>query len=260
MSDAFITRRGGAGGGLNFKIVGGTTRPSKPKDNTIWVNTTEEITGWFFSAEEPALPTNGMVWFSTSSSSHVEFNALKKDGIQVYPVTARQYVNGAWHVVPTLSYMEGGWTSWRIYVVENGNQIDFATQARSDSPVKITPSVEYVTLENSANFANGLTTSKKYDLAAGSKIVLDVDVIRANTTASSNAAFKGNSIILLTNTNLSSASALYGAVAAYKLSTVTGRQLIELDVSTDGSYYIGVGLGSSSTQSNCVRIYNFYIM
>lgn len=51
----------GAGGAsiLNFKVVGGTTQPESPKENTIWVNTGTEISGWVFSPEEPAEPSGG---------------------------------------------------------------------------------------------------------------------------------------------------------------------------------------------------------
>ena len=41
------------GTGLNFEIVGGTAEPSTPEENTIWVNTNTNITGWEFSADEP---------------------------------------------------------------------------------------------------------------------------------------------------------------------------------------------------------------
>lgn len=44
---------GGGGAPLNFKVVGGTSAPSNPKENTIWVNTDSAITGWHFGAEEP---------------------------------------------------------------------------------------------------------------------------------------------------------------------------------------------------------------
>ena len=43
----------GGGENLNFKVVGGTTEPSNPKENTIWVNTDTAITSWDFSATEP---------------------------------------------------------------------------------------------------------------------------------------------------------------------------------------------------------------
>lgn len=38
---------------LNFEIVGGTTQPSNPTENMIWVNTDTPITSWEFSATEP---------------------------------------------------------------------------------------------------------------------------------------------------------------------------------------------------------------
>lgn len=41
------------GTSLNFKVIGGITEPSNPKENTIWVNTGTEITSWDFSATEP---------------------------------------------------------------------------------------------------------------------------------------------------------------------------------------------------------------
>ena len=35
-----------SGGGLNFKIVGGTTEPTNPKENTVWINTDVDIGEW----------------------------------------------------------------------------------------------------------------------------------------------------------------------------------------------------------------------
>lgn len=89
-------KHGAGGGGLNFKIVGGTTEPTNLKENTIWVDTDEKITGYIFSAAQPTNPTEGLVWFFTAAPSTIQFNALKKNGIEVYPITARQYLGGAW--------------------------------------------------------------------------------------------------------------------------------------------------------------------
>ena len=38
---------------LNFEVVGGTTEPVNPVENTIWINTDTEITNWFFSPSNP---------------------------------------------------------------------------------------------------------------------------------------------------------------------------------------------------------------
>ena len=57
MGGAYLVRRGGSavketGGCLNFEVVGGTTQPSSPKENTIWINTDQEITGWSINSTD----------------------------------------------------------------------------------------------------------------------------------------------------------------------------------------------------------------
>jgi hypothetical protein len=104
----------GAGGGtsLNFKVVGGTTQPTNPKENTIWVNTDTKITGWVFSATQPTEPTEGMVWVYSGTVSTVEFNALKNNAIQVYPIKAKQYIGDAWGEKETKTYRGEAWVNW----------------------------------------------------------------------------------------------------------------------------------------------------
>jgi hypothetical protein len=50
----FVTLHGFGGGSggteLNFDIVGGTTEPTNPTENMIWVNTNVEIADYIFSA------------------------------------------------------------------------------------------------------------------------------------------------------------------------------------------------------------------
>lgn len=109
-----------AGAPLNFKVVGGTSAPSNPKENTIWVNTDAEITNWAFSAAQPETATAGMVWIFTGTSSPAEFNALKKNGITVYPLLAKQYVSGAWVSKIAKSYQGGQWVDWTMYLYNKG--------------------------------------------------------------------------------------------------------------------------------------------
>lgn len=97
---------------LNFTVVGGTTQPSSATENTIWVNTSTAITSWVFSATQPSSPTEGMVWFATSIGSGVEFNALKINGIQIYPIQAKQYISSAWVNKSAYSYQDGEWKGW----------------------------------------------------------------------------------------------------------------------------------------------------
>lgn len=104
---------------LNFEVVG-NPQPENPKENTIWVDTDAEITGWDFSAAEPANPAEGMVWFSTGTASSVAFNALKENSVMVYPMSAKQYVDGAWVSKTAKIYQNGEWKEWVLYLYNKG--------------------------------------------------------------------------------------------------------------------------------------------
>lgn len=68
--DLFITRRGGgSGGGLNFTVVGGTIRPANPAENTIWVNTEQEITGWTVSSKDPKSAVTGELYKDVNTTA-----------------------------------------------------------------------------------------------------------------------------------------------------------------------------------------------
>lgn len=51
----------------------------------------------------------GHIWFSAGNSSLIEFNALKKNAVMVYPTAAKQYVSGAWSDIESYVYVEGVW-------------------------------------------------------------------------------------------------------------------------------------------------------
>lgn len=116
----FADRINALGAGLNFEVVGGTSQPTNPKENTIWVNTSTAITSWIFSAVEPTEPAEGMVWISIGTSSAIEFNALKKNAIQVYPISAKQYIDGACVKKTAESYQNGEWVGWIFYAFKDG--------------------------------------------------------------------------------------------------------------------------------------------
>lgn len=102
---------GGGSNPLNFKVVG-NPQPRNPGGNTLWIDTDTPITGWIFSLTEPAQPQEGMVWILTGKSSVAQFNALKKNALQVYPISAKQYIGGAWVDVEAKSFQNGVWVDW----------------------------------------------------------------------------------------------------------------------------------------------------
>lgn len=109
---------------MNFDIVGGTTKPSNPKENTIWINTEHKITNKIFSITEPEAPTEGTVWMQIGTSSSVPFEAVDGDNLilMAYPTYTQQYISGAWVTKPTETYVDGEWKPWitDVFLFENG--------------------------------------------------------------------------------------------------------------------------------------------
>ena len=110
------------GGDLNFEVVGGTTQPTNPMENTIWVNTEQEIAGWCFSATEPTNPENGMVWFKTNTIASTQFNATKENALYVYPYASVQYVSGTWETKHAKIYQSGLWNDITSFLYKDGDE------------------------------------------------------------------------------------------------------------------------------------------
>ena len=294
MGEAFITRRGG-NNPLNFNVVGGTSAPSNPKENTIWVNTDREITSWHFGPEEPnaydiqcdknadgsanattllsphvlsdgeilnfviphsltnitnwlvmadtynswyryairnldgTLPSKwekgtkvglrisydstsfgdytfrtayivtygsytaeeGVVCIQTGTNSPVEFNALKKNGIQIYPLSAKQFIGGTGVVKTAKTYQGGAWQEWiptgALYfhgnkcVNTSGGWVARGWVWGGSITNTIVPSVAFnadhmqITLGSGNLVAGAVEVVKDQDLTSVSKLTIDFE-------------------------------------------------------------------------------------
>ena len=108
------------GTALNFKVAGGTAAPADAGENTLWINTATAVTGWSISETAPETPAAGMVWICTGPSGTAAFNALRKNAIVICPVSARQYVSGAWVEKDAKIYQGGQWVDWTMYLYNKG--------------------------------------------------------------------------------------------------------------------------------------------
>lgn len=119
-------KHGAGGPGLNFKVIG-NPQPETAKENTIWVDT-DKINNYYFSAEQPENMVEYDVWFLIGRYSTVAFSAIKKNPVMVYPLSAKQYVNGALVDVTSKSYQGGKWVDWWSgELFDNGKQFEFIT-------------------------------------------------------------------------------------------------------------------------------------
>jgi hypothetical protein len=64
--------------------------------------------------------TEGTVWITTGATSPVAFNALKKNSIQVYPISAKQWIGGAWLDKTAQTYQCGKWCDWALVLYSYG--------------------------------------------------------------------------------------------------------------------------------------------
>ena len=231
---------GGGGAALNFKVVGGTTKPVSPSENTIWVNTSTTITDWVFSATQPTGAT-GRVWISTSTSSPAEFNALKKNAIQVYPISAKQYISGAWVEKTAQSYQNGAWVGWIIYLYNKGNQYTNLTggwTAYGDNAnISFNNDHIYLSIIADSNETWGMAhTAKKIDITGINTLYFYIDE-RTSTDIieSSNASSKYSTVGISTSPDVRT----NGWTAYQRVPSGTSGTLFAVDVSAySGTYYV----------------------
>lgn len=237
---------------LNFRVLGGTEQPAAPRENDIWVNTGTAIPSWAMSVDAPVNPVDGMVWVETGAFSSVAFNAVKKNQLLVYPLTAYQYLAGSWTKVTAKSYQNGAWQSWwsgQLY--DHGEEypditgelvahaLDFSGDT-SRAPT-ITKNGDSIVITTSAtNYSGGLAYwEKKIDLT-GQNVLKFV----GSCYDSSQGRAK---ILVLSGISTSS------VVASGVPGTVEGD--VEIDISAlDGAYYIGFAVSRGSGGNNTMTI------
>ena len=107
---------GGSGSELNFDVKDFRTEAellaTAGKENRIGVITSVPMTGWRFDANQPEDLQEGEVWFFTGTTKNVDFNALRKNGIQIYPISAKQHISGALMDCNAKIYQNSLWTEW----------------------------------------------------------------------------------------------------------------------------------------------------
>jgi len=179
---------GGSGTQLNYKVVGGTSAPSNPVGNTIWINTSNAITFYTFQPLTPSNPQEGWVWINVAPSySPVAFNALKENRIQLYPISAKQYISGAWVSKTAKTYQSGAWKDWVIYLYNTGDTCEsihggWTTSTRWYQTNAKTPVIRYhddaieaYVTGSGANFQSGiLETVNGVDITNYSKLTFVV--------------------------------------------------------------------------------------
>lgn len=226
----------GGGAPLNFKVVGGTTQPANPTENMIWVNTSETITDWVFSATQPTA-ASGRVWITIGTSSTVEFNALKKNGIQVYPISAKQYVSGALVGKNAMSYQGGAWKSW-LEVIDF-NDTDWTK--KNPYPSR-TYTMGTYDLSNKTLKGRVTTSYQHVVMVKNTKINFSTaKYLKFNYSLDKNLSGLGGIIIKVSSVSHDPTDG--SCPVKQEITAVATNQEVSIPVSTvSGSYYLWIGL------------------
>ena len=248
MGSCFLHGNGGASV-LNFKVVDGSSQPSNPKANTLWVNTTTKIEGWAFSASQPT-GSQGLVWFRIAGLGNCAFNVLKKNGVTVCPVSCQQYDNNAW-VTKDFKMFTDRWieaSEYLYYYNQQSHTWQTRAWAQNSSYTGKAPSVSY----DSDGVADiSLACNEQKMINGVFEIASDCDLTNYKTlqltfSVTGNAAAAGHLFV----TNRNNQYCITGAAATYYYAACD-KQTISLDVSAlTGSYDIGLSLRWNPYEGN----------
>jgi hypothetical protein len=227
------TNTGGGGGGLNFKVIC-NPQPSTAKENTIWVNT-EKINNYYFTATQPENMADYDVWFPVGTSSPVAFNALKKNGIQVYPLYAKQYVGGTLVDKEAKSYQGSKWVDLAVYLFNQGDACTSITGGWSSSGY----SFSGYTLQNMYVNGNVLVIDRNGDYIAGGGTQSPIDLTNVDTLKLDVSAFSGSPLAVgFTESK---------AVSFVAELEVNGTGIFTMDTSNlSGNYYLTMLFGANN--------------
>ena len=125
---------------------------------------------------------DGAVWIATGSSSSVEFNALKKNGIQVCPSSAKQYVSGSLVDVAAKVYHDGEWKQMipDIVLYDRGNEYATITKSGDGTVTKYSDYIQIKT-SNAETSTTDANISGVYDLTNYKTLVVEYKNITQTT-------------------------------------------------------------------------------
>lgn len=271
MAKGFKKGVGGANP-LNFKVVGGTTKPDNPRENTIWVNMSTKIADWHLSNTRPKNPVHGTVWIYNGKSSGVSFNALKKNELMVYPIHVERYIEtvldsgesyAGWDKKEAKIYQNGEWVDWIVYLYNEGNLCEDITGGF------VTKALQY---NSSTSGANELTITQNTNSIKFSQNGVNTNGIAYTKNKIRLSGFKSlcfTGTVYAYDQEWRASIRIWSDIDSYadtncvlsKSGNVTDGTLT-IDVSSlSGDYYIGVSIyrPGSSTPVNYVEITKMWL-
>lgn len=230
----------GGGGGLNLKVVGGTTQPTNPRENTIWVNTATAITGYVLSPTQPETGTEGLVWLKTADSG-VEINVGRKNAVLLHLAAGKLYTGGKWANINGWVYANSLWTQ---FAKEGLMVFDRTQQEYADisGNIQAVTDAQYISMKDAAPYIQ-MAISGTSTITRGYQWKNPVDVTEYSTmevvgyaTAATDKFGLSTKLNNGRNDIVTAASQTFG----------TERNTMKIDISSlTGNMYVGFTLAKS---------------
>lgn len=212
------------------------------------------LTG-YFQLEKGSVATSfvkgdatGQVWVVTGASSTVKFNALKKNGIEVYPLEVKQYVNNAWVDKVAKSWQNGEWGEWAFYLYNSGNVYSNITGGwvvntyGSNGVAKLNSNSITLSYSNLSLSWSGAGTKQSIDLSKYSTLKFDM-VLNDTSEPYGGKAVVGVTSSMVKHANITSSSNVGGTntfLAKTAPSADGVRREVSVDISNVSSGYISI--------------------
>lgn len=239
---------GGGGAALNFAVKQYASEAqllaAKPKENTIGVVSDTKITGWYFVSDPPETMNDGDLWIEVSTGNSSKFNALKKNGLFVYPKRAKQFINGALTDVTAKIYQNGSWNKllpeFVIFESGKGAVVPLKTYKESKASISVnTESIKVGYSASDASYVTSLRTEDKFNLAIYSTLYMEC-------TPSKRLSSKYASFGVTSTAFASADPSTLVWVAKTAITTSSEMQVISVDLSAvNESLYIGFQFGGN---------------
>lgn len=216
------------------------------------------------SEERTDASADGAVWISTGTNSSTAFNALKKNNVTVYPLSAKQCVSGVWNAMDAKTYQNGAWVEWiPIGVLYwHGNECTDITGGWTSKAwqMQADATTNGQTYEITRN-ADNMTFTKTGDIGAVMYAAKSIDLTNVKAIhfkGEMSKAARNNWVAFHVWTKIGGNKAYWGtnSVATVKTSTSESVREFTLDVAAlTGNYFLGFGIYNDSCSVKLEELY-----
>ena len=217
-------------------IIGGTSQPSNPINNTIWINTSSNITSWVIDTDEPSSPSEGMVWIMHWKSTDKILTVNRALNINIGG--AKQYISGAWVIVGGAVYINNTWINLRTYLYHEGVFNPNWTWGEPTNPNMFVAESDHLTFNGNSSNRCYLKCLDRIDLTDVNVINFDYASRRGGDIAYSNFGITASYMNDAFKEIYTEAEVHYNFLGT---DTATERHIVSIDVSSvKGKYYISL--------------------